>query len=70
MAEQNHGVPAAIVGAPAAPQHASSIRSPFWANWPAAWFNTAEAHFTLRGVTDPVEKYLIVLTALGEAQAD
>jgi hypothetical protein len=71
MAEQNEGVPAAVAGAPAAPQHASSIRlSPFWANSPAAWFNTAEAHFTLRGVTDPVEKYLIVLTALGEAQAD
>jgi hypothetical protein len=34
--------------------------SPFWANLPAAWFNTAEAHFTLRGITDPVEKYLIV----------
>jgi hypothetical protein len=44
--------------------------SPFWANSPAAWFNTAEAHFTLRIVTDPEEKYLIVLTALGEAQAD
>jgi hypothetical protein len=71
MAEQNEGVPAAVAGVPAAPQHASSIRlSPFWANSPAAWFQTAEAHFTLRRVTDPIEKYLVVLTALGEAQAD
>jgi hypothetical protein len=43
---------------------ASSIRlPPFWSNSPAACFRTAEAHFTLRGVTDPVEKFLVVLTA-------
>jgi hypothetical protein len=50
---------------------ASSIRlPPFWSNSPAAWFRTAEAHFTLRGVTDPVEKFLVVLTGLSEEQAD
>jgi hypothetical protein len=38
---------------------ASSIRlPPFWSNSPAAWFKTAEAHFMLRGITDPVEKFL------------
>jgi hypothetical protein len=36
-----------------------AIRLPsFWANSPAAWFQMAEAHFTLRNVTDPVEKFL------------
>jgi hypothetical protein len=50
---------------------AASIRLPlFWSNSPAAWFRTAKAHFTLRGVTDPVEKFLVVLTALSEEQAD
>jgi hypothetical protein len=54
-----------------AAQSASSIRlPPFWSNLPAAWFRTAEAHFTLRGVTDLVEKFLVVLTALTEEQAD
>jgi hypothetical protein len=30
----------------------------------------AEAHFTLRNVTDPVEKFLVIVTALAEQQAD
>jgi hypothetical protein len=56
---------------PAENSGSANIRlSPFWANSPAAWFQTAEAHFTLRRVTDPIEKYLVVLTALGETQAD
>jgi hypothetical protein len=54
----------------AAPSAASIRLPPFWSNSPAAWFSTAEAHFTLRGVTDPVEKFLVVLTALSEEQAD
>jgi hypothetical protein len=50
---------------------ASSIRlPPFWSISPAAWFRTAEAHFTLRIVTDPVEKFLVVLMALSEEQTD
>jgi hypothetical protein len=30
----------------------------------------AEAHFTLRRVTDPIEKFLVIVTALAEQQAD
>jgi hypothetical protein len=42
----------------------------FWANSPAAWFRTAEAQFALRIVTDPLEKYYLVLDALSEANID
>jgi hypothetical protein len=67
MADEGQQPPAQQQAAPSA----ASIRfPPFWSNSPAAWFRTAEAHFTLRGVTDPVEKFLVVLTALSEDQAD
>jgi hypothetical protein len=39
----------------------------FWSNSPAAWFRTADAQFALRRVTDPLEKYYLVLDALSEA---
>jgi hypothetical protein len=42
----------------------------FWASSPAAWFRTAEAFFALRGVTDNVEKFYMVLCALSEANVD
>jgi hypothetical protein len=42
----------------------------FWANSPAAWFRTAEAQFALRRVTDPLEKYYLVLDALSETNID
>jgi uncharacterized protein YdbL (DUF1318 family) len=71
MSEQEpprNGGPAAN---PAEISGSANIRlSPFWANSPAAWLQTTKAHFTLRRVTDPIDKYLVVLTALGEAQAD
>jgi hypothetical protein len=44
--------------------------NPFWASSPAAWFRTAEAQFTIRRVTCPLEKYYAVLTALSEANVD
>jgi hypothetical protein len=48
-------------GEAAAPNAGGSvvIRLPtFWTNSPTAWFQMAEAHFTLRRVTDPIEKFL------------
>jgi hypothetical protein len=42
----------------------------FWASSPAAWFHTADAFFALRGVTDNVEKFYMVLCALSEANVD
>jgi hypothetical protein len=72
MAEQNEGVPAAVAGA-AAPQHSSagSVKLPaFWSNSPANWFRSAEALFALKNITDPIDKYYLVLTSLTELQAD
>jgi hypothetical protein len=46
------------------------VRLPrFWSNSPA-WFRTADAQFALRRVTDPLEKYYLVLDALSEANVD
>jgi hypothetical protein len=42
----------------------------FWASSPAAWFRTADAFFALRGITDNVEKFYMVLCALSESNVD
>jgi hypothetical protein len=42
----------------------------FWATAPAAWFRTADAYFALRGVTDNVEKFYMVLCSLSETNID
>jgi hypothetical protein len=56
-------------GAP--PGGAASVRlPPFWPNSPAAWFRSAEAQFVIKRVTSAIEKYYLVLGALGEAQVD
>jgi hypothetical protein len=56
---------------PPAAGGAAAIRlTPFWSNSPAAWFRTAEAQFNLRNVTDPMEKFYVVLSALTEATVD
>jgi hypothetical protein len=45
----------------------ASIKLPqFWQNAPAAWFRTVEAQFVIRAVTDPVDKYYVVMAALSE----
>jgi hypothetical protein len=44
--------------------------TPFWSNSPAAWFRAAEAQFVIRGVTDPLEKFYVVLSALSESNVD
>jgi hypothetical protein len=63
--EENGNPPAAAAGAVSG---AHNLRLPrFWANSPAAWFRTAEAQFALRRVSDPLEKYYLVLDTLSEA---
>jgi hypothetical protein len=50
---------------------AASVKLPqFWASSPAAWFRTADAQFAIRGVTDPLDQYYLVLGALSEANVD
>jgi hypothetical protein len=44
--------------------------TPFWSNSPAAWFRAAEAQFAIRNVTDPLERFYVVLSALSEANVD
>jgi hypothetical protein len=47
------------------------VRLPrFWTNSPATWFRTADTQFALRRVSDPLEKYYLVLDALSEANVD
>jgi hypothetical protein len=58
-------------GAAASAGGAASVRlPPFWPNSPAAWFRSAEAQFVIKRVTSAIEKYYLVLGALGEAQVD
>jgi hypothetical protein len=58
-------------GATASAGGAASVRlPPFWPNSPAAWFRSAEAQFMIKRVTSAIEKYYLVLGALGEAQVD
>jgi hypothetical protein len=44
--------------------------SKFWSGSPANWFQNVEAQFAVLGVTDPVNKYYLVMAALSEAQMD
>jgi hypothetical protein len=49
----------------------SSIKlPPFWHNSPAAWFQTVEAQFVVRGVPDPIDRYYVVMAALSEQQSE
>jgi hypothetical protein len=71
LSEDNSTPPAASTAASAGGMGACSVRLPrFWSNSPAAWFRTADAQFALRRVTDPLEKYYLVLDALSEANVD
>jgi hypothetical protein len=49
----------------------SSVRlPPFWPNSPAAWFRTVEAQFMVRAISDPVDRYYVVMAALSEQQSE
>jgi hypothetical protein len=37
---------------------------PFWPNSSANWFRSVEAMFVLKRITDPLDKYYLVLTSL------
>jgi hypothetical protein len=43
---------------------------PFWQASPANWFLQAEAQFAIREITQPVDKYYLVMSALSELQVD
>jgi hypothetical protein len=43
---------------------------PFWQASPANWFLQAEAQFAIREVTQPLDKYYFVMSALSETQVD
>jgi hypothetical protein len=43
---------------------------PFWSNSPAAWFRAGETQFVIHGVTDPLDKFYVVLTALSKSNVD
>jgi hypothetical protein len=49
---------------------ASVALSKFWPGSPANWFCNVEAQFAVRGVTDPVDKYYLVMAALTEPLMD
>jgi hypothetical protein len=71
LSEDGSAPPAANPAASAGGTGACSVRLPrFWTNSPAAWFRTADAQFALRRVSDPLEKYYLVLDALSEANVD
>jgi hypothetical protein len=72
MSEQQQPVVAPAAAAADAPHRGfAAVRlMPFWSNSPAAWFRAAEAQFVIRGVTDPLEKFYVVLTALSESNVD
>jgi hypothetical protein len=47
----------------------ASIKLPlFWPANPANWFRAVEAQFAIRNVTQPIDKYYLVLAALNEQQ--
>jgi hypothetical protein len=49
----------------------ASIKLPqFWQNAPAAWFRTVEAQIVIRAVTDPIDKYYVMMAALSEQQSE
>jgi hypothetical protein len=66
MAEQQQLPPAAA----AALSIALVALSKFWQGSPDNWFRNVEAQFAVRGVTDPIDKYYLVMAALSEAQMD
>jgi hypothetical protein len=66
MAED--GSPAATGGV--TPGLASIKLPPFWHNAPAAWFRTVEAQFMIRAITNPIDKYYVVMAALSEQQSE
>jgi hypothetical protein len=71
MSEDNSAASEASAPALAGAAGAFSVRlSRFWMNSPAVWFHTADAQFALRRVTDPLEKYYLVLAALSDANVD
>jgi hypothetical protein len=41
---------------------------PFWQANPANWFSAADAQFVIHNVTQPIDKYYLVLAALNEQQ--
>jgi hypothetical protein len=43
---------------------------PFWSNSPAAWFRATEAQFIICGVTDPLDKFYVMLTALSKSNVN
>jgi hypothetical protein len=43
---------------------------PFWQASPANWFLQAEAQFAIREITQPLDKYYLVMSALSELQVD
>ena len=50
-----------------APQHAREVKLPtFWQGRPAAWFQLVESRFRLRGITQELEMFDNVLSALPE----
>ena len=62
-------VPAPAANAQARP--AATVKlPPFWPRSPAAWFRTADAQFNIKGVTEDMDKYFLILSALNEEQVD
>jgi hypothetical protein len=41
---------------------------PFWPANPANWFRAVDAQFAIRNVTQPIDKYYLVLAAFNEQQ--
>jgi hypothetical protein len=69
--DENHQ-PNTSATAPAGAQaHMASVKLPmFWANSPSAWFRSVEEQFVAKNVASELDKYYLVLAALGEAQVD
>jgi hypothetical protein len=55
--------------ATAADRHLSKLPA-FWSASPTAWFRVIEGQFALHGVTDPIERYYLVINALSETNMD
>jgi hypothetical protein len=43
---------------------------PFWQSSPTNWFLQTEAQFAIREITQPLDKYYLVMSALSELQVD
>jgi hypothetical protein len=55
--------------ATAAGHHVNKLPT-FWSASPSAWFRVIEGQFALHGVTDPIERYYLVINALSETNVD